>query len=41
MVDGRLVVKDGRLRTARIGDVRREANVRARRLHRSLMRGGA
>jgi cytosine/adenosine deaminase-related metal-dependent hydrolase len=41
MVDGRLVVKDGRLRTARIGDVRREANVCARRLHRSLMRGGA
>jgi cytosine/adenosine deaminase-related metal-dependent hydrolase len=32
IVDGRLVVKDGRLRTAKVEEIRREANNHAARL---------
>lgn len=39
IVDGQVVVRDGRLRTARIDDIRREANGWAGRLHRTLSRG--
>lgn len=34
VVDGRIVVKDGRLRTAKVDEIRREANVHASRLSR-------
>lgn len=35
VVDGRIVVKDGRLRTAKVDEIRREANVHAGRLRRA------
>ena len=41
IVDGRLVVKDGRLRTARMEEIGREANACARRLRRALDRSHA
>jgi cytosine/adenosine deaminase-related metal-dependent hydrolase len=36
VVDGRVVVKDGQLKTAKIEEIRREANVQARRLRRAV-----
>jgi cytosine/adenosine deaminase-related metal-dependent hydrolase len=36
LVDGRLVVRDGRLRTARLDEIRREANGHAARLGRTI-----
>lgn len=38
IVDGRVVVQDGRLRTARLADVRREANAAAAHLNRAVSR---
>ncbi len=39
LVDGQLVVASGRLRTAKLDEIRRQANVSARSLERSLSRG--
>jgi cytosine/adenosine deaminase-related metal-dependent hydrolase len=41
LVDGKLVVKDGRLRTADYGEIRREANRGAGRLARVLRKSNA
>jgi hypothetical protein len=35
-VDGRLVVKDAALKTAKVEEIRRAANVQARRLRRAV-----
>jgi cytosine/adenosine deaminase-related metal-dependent hydrolase len=36
LVDGKVVVKDGQLRTAKVDEIRREANAQARRLRRAV-----
>ena len=36
LVDGRVVVKDGQLKTAKVEEIRREANAQARRLRRAV-----
>jgi cytosine/adenosine deaminase-related metal-dependent hydrolase len=36
LVDGRLVVKDGTLKTAKVEEIRRGANAQARRLRRAV-----
>jgi cytosine/adenosine deaminase-related metal-dependent hydrolase len=36
LVDGRLVVKEGVLKTAQVEEIRREANAQARRLRRAV-----